>query len=343
MSLGLLKARGANVTAVFERIATGSGVVTREDFVGIVSTLGLLVTEGEVRALAADRKYASEERPRRFSSDLEYVNFHRFIQLGDKDVREMLESESEDEGNGGGLLRMGPMDDTTELARKLRQKIRSWAARHPGKLPALFAALDRDGSGELTLQEFRRLLRAFKGVKLAEKDEAVLMSCFDANGTGALKRDDFLDFVYAPPSFSQVGTIGVAVFNDEYVQALAPLQDGVPPRSLEEVSAIIEESVGAPMATLFESFDAWTAERRKKRNESIVSSLSAVIGGALGGAGLLTVHGGPDLDQGQGARHDPGLRGRHRAPLPVECHRGAIARGSSGCTSGSNYLPRHGE
>lgn len=50
-------------------------------------------------------------------------------------------------------------------------------------------------------------------------------------------------------------TIGAGIFEDEYISALRPLQDGVPPRSLAEVSQIIEQSVGAPMSELFESFD----------------------------------------------------------------------------------------
>jgi predicted unusual protein kinase regulating ubiquinone biosynthesis (AarF/ABC1/UbiB family) len=50
-------------------------------------------------------------------------------------------------------------------------------------------------------------------------------------------------------------TMGNGILQDAYVAALRPLQDGVPPRPLSEVSAIIEASVGIPMAELFESFD----------------------------------------------------------------------------------------
>ena len=50
-------------------------------------------------------------------------------------------------------------------------------------------------------------------------------------------------------------TVGAGVLQDSYVRALRPLQDGVPPRSLAEVSAIIETSVGLPMDALFEWFD----------------------------------------------------------------------------------------
>jgi predicted unusual protein kinase regulating ubiquinone biosynthesis (AarF/ABC1/UbiB family) len=50
-------------------------------------------------------------------------------------------------------------------------------------------------------------------------------------------------------------TMGNGILQDAYIAALRPLQDGVPPRPLSEVSAIIEASVGVPMAELFESFD----------------------------------------------------------------------------------------
>jgi aarF domain-containing kinase len=50
-------------------------------------------------------------------------------------------------------------------------------------------------------------------------------------------------------------TMGAGILDDAYVAALRPLQDGVPPRPLSEVAAIIERSVGVPMADLFETFD----------------------------------------------------------------------------------------
>ena len=52
-----------------------------------------------------------------------------------------------------------------------------------------------------------------------------------------------------------VSTMGAGILNDAYTTALRPLQDGVPPRSIEQVTRIIEESVGKPMSSLFESFD----------------------------------------------------------------------------------------
>jgi aarF domain-containing kinase len=52
-----------------------------------------------------------------------------------------------------------------------------------------------------------------------------------------------------------VSTMGAGILEDVYIQALRPLQDGVPPRSLAEVSAIIEADIGVPMAELFISFE----------------------------------------------------------------------------------------
>lgn len=53
-----------------------------------------------------------------------------------------------------------------------------------------------------------------------------------------------------------ISTIGAGIVEDTYITALRPLQDGVPPRSLAAVSAIVEASIGLPMADIFESFDA---------------------------------------------------------------------------------------
>ena len=50
-------------------------------------------------------------------------------------------------------------------------------------------------------------------------------------------------------------TMGAGILEDAYIEALQPLQDGVPPRSLEEVSGIIEASVGQSMADLFQHFE----------------------------------------------------------------------------------------
>jgi hypothetical protein len=53
-----------------------------------------------------------------------------------------------------------------------------------------------------------------------------------------------------------LSTIGAGIFEDDYISACAMLQDGVPPRSFEEVKQIIEESVGVPIEELFCEFDA---------------------------------------------------------------------------------------
>lgn len=50
-------------------------------------------------------------------------------------------------------------------------------------------------------------------------------------------------------------TMGAGVLEDAYIQALRPLQDGVPPRPLAEISRIIELSTGKTMSELFEAFE----------------------------------------------------------------------------------------
>jgi len=52
-----------------------------------------------------------------------------------------------------------------------------------------------------------------------------------------------------------VSTLGAGIFDDTYIKALAPLQDGVPPRSSGEVAAIIERSTGRTMGQLFACFE----------------------------------------------------------------------------------------
>ena len=50
-------------------------------------------------------------------------------------------------------------------------------------------------------------------------------------------------------------TMGAGVLEDAYIQALRPLQDGVPPRSLTEVRRIIEADIGqCRMAASFAPF-----------------------------------------------------------------------------------------
>ena len=49
--------------------------------------------------------------------------------------------------------------------------------------------------------------------------------------------------------------MGAGILEDAYTTALQPLQNGVPPRPLSEIAAIIESDVGLPMAALFQSFE----------------------------------------------------------------------------------------
>jgi len=52
-----------------------------------------------------------------------------------------------------------------------------------------------------------------------------------------------------------VSTLGTGFVPDPYVSALQPLQDGVTPRSYQEIAAIIEASTSKSMTELFEKFE----------------------------------------------------------------------------------------
>ena len=52
-----------------------------------------------------------------------------------------------------------------------------------------------------------------------------------------------------------MSTIGQGLLPQQYVDALQPLQNGVPPRNYDEISHIIEDSTGKTMHELFDSFD----------------------------------------------------------------------------------------
>lgn len=52
-----------------------------------------------------------------------------------------------------------------------------------------------------------------------------------------------------------MSTVGQGLLPRQYVDALRPLQDGVPPRGYGEVARIVERSTGRRMDELFEDFD----------------------------------------------------------------------------------------
>jgi len=52
-----------------------------------------------------------------------------------------------------------------------------------------------------------------------------------------------------------MSTLGQGLLPEEYVKALRPLQDGVPPRNIAQISQIIEKSTGKKMEEIFSSFD----------------------------------------------------------------------------------------
>jgi hypothetical protein len=64
-----------------------------------------------------------------------------------------------------------------------------------------------------------------------------------------------LDDAFRVRSSSVMGTIGQGLLPQQYLDALRPLQDGVPPRTYAEVSDIITRSTGKSRDELFLSFE----------------------------------------------------------------------------------------
>lgn len=52
-----------------------------------------------------------------------------------------------------------------------------------------------------------------------------------------------------------LSTMGAGILPEEYIQALRPLQDGVPPRDIKDIRHIIESSSNKKMSDMFEEFD----------------------------------------------------------------------------------------
>lgn len=52
-----------------------------------------------------------------------------------------------------------------------------------------------------------------------------------------------------------LAAVGGGVMDDSYVTALQPLQEGMPPQPISEISGIIESSLGRPLDDLFSEFD----------------------------------------------------------------------------------------
>ncbi|CAB9512182.1 ABC1 family protein MCP2 [Seminavis robusta] len=53
-----------------------------------------------------------------------------------------------------------------------------------------------------------------------------------------------------------LSTIGVGILHDDYIQALRPLQDGIPPRPIQEMAAIFQQSTGQRIEDVFEWMDS---------------------------------------------------------------------------------------
>jgi hypothetical protein len=52
-----------------------------------------------------------------------------------------------------------------------------------------------------------------------------------------------------------LSSVGHAILPDEYVEALRPLQDGIPPRPFDEIRRIVEASTGRKLSEAFSEFD----------------------------------------------------------------------------------------
>ena len=89
-----------------------------------------------------------------------------------------------------------------------------------------------------TMGEYQRRLQAFRSKTAHELVDLILK----------------LGGIYI--KIGQVmATIGQGLFPEEYIRALEPLQNGVPPRSIQQISRIIEDSTGRRMEDIFVSFD----------------------------------------------------------------------------------------
>mmetsp|Transcript_10745 Transcript_10745/g.30207 ORF Transcript_10745/g.30207 Transcript_10745/m.30207 type:complete len:679 (-) Transcript_10745:62-2098(-) len=113
------------------------------------------------------------------------------------------------------------------------------------------------GMGPLVMKYKLLKLKATKLDKLSEDDDEYKRRITAYREKSAPQLVDLilsLGGIYV--KIGQVmSTIGQGLLPDEYVEALRPLQDGVPARSFDEVSSIIEKSTSQKMGDLFVDFD----------------------------------------------------------------------------------------
>jgi Ca2+-binding EF-hand superfamily protein len=122
------------------------------DFCQAVASLGLLLTEGEVRALARayGKDNGDEDDGRHYNSHggeggreggrSSHVAWRRFLDL--EDGSSSLGGDQKGGGDGSEFeLSLRSVDgDVAALASKFRSKARQWSNRHPGKLAEIFAS-----------------------------------------------------------------------------------------------------------------------------------------------------------------------------------------------------------
>mmetsp|Transcript_1490 Transcript_1490/g.4730 ORF Transcript_1490/g.4730 Transcript_1490/m.4730 type:complete len:415 (-) Transcript_1490:422-1666(-) len=147
-------------------------------------------------------------------------------------------------------------------------------------------------------------------------------------------------------------TMGAGVLEDAYIQALRPLQDGVPPRSLTEVRRIIEADIGVPMEELFSSFDpepvgaASIAQARLRANVRRALSKRHSLTRFVPGAPRDAARRARGDCQGAVPRGAHAVRGRLRQPrdrdaFPVP-REPAPHRGAAQAAPGGARLPARG-
>jgi Ca2+-binding EF-hand superfamily protein len=215
------------------------GTVNLHEFVGVVRKLGLLATEGEVRALgkayalpAVNRR--GRETEQQSSLQDVVVDWQRFTALAQEGSARSRHGEEEvedadDEDAPEGELAAAD-DDVTALAFQVRSRVRAWSKKHPGELAAYVVSLlhssssgggggaselaktksrtssSRSGGisgneeGMLSVKQLRTMLKACGNVRLASADDdAALAACFDPNGQSGDASIDLLVDFLFPP------------------------------------------------------------------------------------------------------------------------------------------------
>mmetsp|Transcript_12541 Transcript_12541/g.25522 ORF Transcript_12541/g.25522 Transcript_12541/m.25522 type:complete len:413 (-) Transcript_12541:1293-2531(-) len=120
----------------------------------------------------------------------------------------------------------------------LRRSLQFWSTLGPKLVEYKFLVTRASFQGEEGAKNLPKQLKEFH-IRTAGEAVAIILS---------------LGGIYVKLG-QLMSTMGAALFEEEYIVALTPLQDGVPPRSFQEVKRIIEDDCGRPMDLLFSSFD----------------------------------------------------------------------------------------